>query len=303
MNTASKLIVAVAVVATPIVVLRVAKPEQRPAMRTAPTDSAAACVLAAGPHPLPAVLVESSGIARARDGSLWSHNDGDEARLYRVDASGTIAQVVQLEGAGASDIEDIDAGPCPDGAGECIWLADTGDNDGERAAVALLVLPLPDTAARVARATRIGFTYPEGPRDAEALAVLSDREAIVVTKGRDTPIEAYRITVAGWRATVTGPLARIADAPRESRDRITGGGTSEDGRWIALRSNDRLTLHPAARLLAGDATPALSQDLRPLREAQGEGVDLTSDGTVWLTSEGERGTPTLARLRCPLGSS
>src|SRR5688500_832138 len=146
MNRGSKLMVAAAVVATPIVVLRVANPEPQPATRTAPTDSAAACALVAGPHPLPAVLMESSGIARARDGSLWTHNDGDEARLYRVDAAGAIAQVVQLEGAGAADIEDIDAGPCPDGVGECIWLADTGDNDGERAAVALLVLQVPDTA-------------------------------------------------------------------------------------------------------------------------------------------------------------
>ena len=53
----SKLIVAVAVIVTPIVVLRVAKPEEGPEMRGAPADSAAACVFTAGPHPLPDVLV------------------------------------------------------------------------------------------------------------------------------------------------------------------------------------------------------------------------------------------------------
>lgn len=301
MRTVSKLIVMAAVVALPAVVLHfTTRDESRPVATGAPPADASACVAVAGPSPLPTALLETSGIARTADGSLWTHNDGAEARLHRLDEAGWVVQVVRVDGVRALDIEDIDAGPCPDGAGECLWLADIGDNDGERAGVALLIVPLPDAAASSARATRIAFSYSDGPRDAEALAVLPDGSAVVVTKGRGTPIDAYRLTLDGRGRADVAHLARVAARAPQSRQRITGGGASEDGRWIALRSNDHLSLHRTERLLAGDVSPALEYDLRPLREAQGEGVDLASDGSVWLTSEGERGTPTLARLRCTL---
>ena len=302
MSAASKLMALVAVIVVPLAVLRsTARTSDGPDSTIAPEAGVLdACTVEAAATPLPAAIVESSGIARAGDGSLWTHNDGPEARLYRIGAAGAIEQSVALEGVRALDIEDIDAGPCPAGAGECLWLADTGDNDAERADVALFVVPLPAAAAVSTRPVRMTFAYPGGPRDAEALAVLPDGDAIVVTKGRDAPIEAYRIVATAGQGARAAPVAHLAAAPRSSRDRVTGGGASEDGRWIALRSNDRLMLHRTERLLAGDAAPALVQDLRPLRETQGEGVDVASDGTVWLTSEGERGAPTLARLRCVL---
>ena len=270
------------------------------------TPSSAAdsvCAIEAAGVELPAALRETSGIARTSDGSLWTHNDGDEARLYRLNEDGTIAHTVVLEGTRAVDIEDIDASSCPGGAGECLWLADTGDNDGERTEVALLAVPVSQLAGGSARPTRIAFRYPNGPRDAEALAVLSD-VAVIVTKGRDTPIEVYRLGGSVLRAAAgaVGAAERIGELgpePEDSRARVSAAAASPDGAWIALRTNDRLALFRSDDLLGGRA-PAFEYDLRPLRESQGEAVELDASGRVWLTSEGERGTPTLARLRCTL---
>lgn len=266
-------------------------------------SSAAACAIETERVPMPAGIRESSGLARAADGVLWTHNDGNEARLYRVTEGGAVEQVVALEGATASDIEDIDAAPCPGGTGDCLYLADTGDNAGARPEVSILVVAAPAPGVARATALRLAFRYPGGPRDAEALAVLPNGDALVLTKGRGTPIELYRVRPGGGQgaAAALEPIARLAPTPERASGRVTGAGASEDGRWIAIRSNRLLSIHRSDALLAGDARPALEFDLTPLGEAQGEGVDMASDGRVWLTSEGGGGaSSTLARLRCSL---
>ncbi|HUF12301.1 MAG TPA: hypothetical protein VMN78_04310 [Longimicrobiales bacterium] len=266
-------------------------------------QTSTACAVETERVPMPRSIRESSGIARTGDGALWTHNDGGEARLYRITEGGSIEQVVTLEGTGAADIEDIDAGPCPGGAGDCLWLADTGDNAGRRDQVALLVVSLPAAGVERAAATRIAFRYPAGPRDAEALAVLPSGEALIITKGRGTPIELYRLSAAS-AAGAPAALERIAQLgprPERNADRVTGAGASEDGRWVAMRSNAALSIHRTETLLAGDSRPVLQFDVRGLGEPQGEGIDIASDGRVWLTSEaGGGGMPMLARLRCTL---
>ena len=263
------------------------------------------CAIEAARIELPNELRETSGIARTADGSLWTHNDGDEARLYRLNEDGSIAQVVALEGTRAVDIEDIDASSCPGGAGECLWLADTGDNDGERPEVALLIVSVPSADATSATPIRVPFTWPGGARDAEALAVLPSADALLVTKGRGSPIELYRVRVDTTKWAPGAPreavhIARFAAEPRDRRLRVGGAGASDDGLHVAVRNEVELAVYATVDLLAGELTPVLTHDLRPLNETQGEAVDLDASGHVWLTSEGERGTPTLARLRCTL---
>jgi len=286
--------------------LRLIGGERDTAAPTAPLARAdSTCDIEAARIELPAELRETSGIARTASGSLWTHNDGDEARLYRMNEDGSVAQVVALEGTRAVDIEDIDASSCPGGSGECLWLADTGDNDGDRPDVALLIVPVPTADATSVAPTRVRFTWPGGPRDAEALAVLPTGDALLVTKGRGSPIELHRLRVDRTDGTAGAPrqavhIAQLAAEPEDRRLRVGGAGASEDGRWVAVRTEVGLTVHAAVDLLAGELTPALSHDLRELKETQGEAVDLDASGRVWLTSEGERGTPTLARLRCTL---
>lgn len=265
-------------------------------------SSAQACAVETSGIPLPDELRETSGIARTAAGDLWTHNDGAEAVLYRVTEGGDVVQRVSIEGAAAADAEDIDVGPCGSG-GECLYLADIGDNDAERSDVRILIVTIPTTDAARGTAQVLTVRYPGGASDAEALAVLPDGEVLVATKGRDAPIALYRVpaAAAGGADVALERIALLASRPDHDADRVTAAAASEDGHWVAIRTHAALRIHASPSLLAGDPRPALEYDLRPLGERQGEGVEITSDGRVWLTSEAEGdGSPTLARLRCSL---
>ena len=69
-----------------------------------------------------------------------------------------------------TDWEDIEAGPCDEG--NCLYIADTGDNGGSRKSVAVYRVPEPASGNNGAvNATKISLEYPEGPEDAEAIFV------------------------------------------------------------------------------------------------------------------------------------
>ena len=94
---------------------------------------------------LPRSLRESSGLAasRRRPGVFWTLVDskGDSA-VFAVDRHGTLLQRVRVSGSRNRDWEDLASGPCPDGRGDCLWIAETGDTGGlDRG-----VLPIPPDA-------------------------------------------------------------------------------------------------------------------------------------------------------------
>ena len=118
-----------------------------------PSQHALAADLAAGRSSAPRVLEEvgavpdelkeSSGLAisRTQPGVLWSHNDsGDGPSLYAIDISGKLLGVFRVSGAMARDWEDIStwsvsrrmSTPAPPEKSECLFIADTGDNNQVR---------------------------------------------------------------------------------------------------------------------------------------------------------------------------
>ena len=80
---------------------------------------------------------------------------------------------------------------------------------------------------------------------------------------------------------------------------MTGATTSPDGRWVGIRTYRSLLLYSTTAVLA-DSAPSLTADLRSLHEVQGEGVAISDNGTVWLSSEGEDEAPRLSRISCPV---
>lgn len=252
---------------------------------------------------LPAALRETSGIAasRRRDGLFWTHNDsGNGPFVFPLRADGGLAGQVEVEGAENVDWEDVASGPCP-GGGDCLYVADIGDNAARRGDVAIWRVPEPSSGASVsAHPVRLAARYPGGPRDAEALFVLPGGEAYVVTKGDAAPVELFR-----WPAEDGGTMRRVrqlAPAPDQPGDRVTGAGASPDGRWVAIRTYSTLHVWRTDELLRGGGRPALEMDLVPLGHAGGEAVAMGDDGSVVLTSEGQekRVPPTFSRLRCIL---
>lgn len=248
-------------------------------------------------------LRETSGVAASRRhaGVWWSHNDsGHGPTLYALGADGRVIGEVEVEGAENRDWEDVATGPCP-GGGDCLFVADVGDNDARRAEVVVWRVPEPATGASVtAHPVRLTARYPGGPRDAEALFVLPSGESYLVSKGLHGPVELFR-----WPAENGGMLERVrrlAPAPGQPGDRVTGAGASPDGRWVAIRTYAALQIWRTEDLLAEGGRPAVEADMVPLGHSGGEAVALGDDGTVVLTSEGQgkRVPPTLSRLRCTL---
>ena len=270
------------------------------------SSAASPCAQPARLGVLPSELDEASGLAASRRhaGVLWLHNDsGTEPELFAVDSTGAVLGRVRVTGAENVDWEDVAIGPCP--AGECIYIADTGDNLERREAVTVYRVPEPDPAdAATPPAERFRLRYPDGPRDAEALFVTPDTpdaRVYVVSKGRTSPVTVYRAPTPLPTDTVAllEPVAELTDGVPFGLLHVTGAGATPDGRHVVIRTYVNLQLYrlEAGELIAIGAPVALDA----LAEPQGEAVDIREDGTVLLAGEergGEAGP--VSRLICVL---
>lgn len=260
---------------------------------------------------LPSELREASGVAlsRTHDDVLWTHNDSDAgANLYAVDTDGALIHTFPLPGANNHDWEDIAVGPCPaDGPdGDCIFIADIGDNRAVRDDIGLYVLAEPDPRSGSApTVVFIPLRYPDGAHDAEAIAVAESGSLLLVTKGRDGPITVFRSPALSWPRHAPAPsvdllfVQRLSDGAADLPDQVTGAAISARRGRIAIRSYAGLQFHR----IDGDtlaAVLAIPFALDGLGEPQGEGVAIDDRGRVFLASEAgpQAIAPRLTRLRC-----
>jgi hypothetical protein len=252
---------------------------------------------------LPDEVRETSGVAISSFDPtvLWTHNDRNNSpHVFAVNAAGELVARVRVTGAALVDWEDIERAPCA--AGTCLYIADIGDNDGDRESITIYEVPEPrpgDEATHPAHALTV--RYPDGPRDAEALFVAPNGDIYIIAKGRTEPVDLYRLPAADRDgAAILEEVRELAPQPSSRRDWVTGATLSEDGAWIALRTYRTLFFFPTEAFISGPTPDPIRFDLTPLGERQGEGVAMDADGTVWLTSEAEgRGqVPMRARLHC-----
>ena len=122
---------------------------------------------------LPAPIHEASGMVTAQAGGLWLHNDSDDDHLYRISVAPRvqIQQKVLISGFSATDWED--SASYHDAQGRSwIMCADCGDNAAQRTAVSAVILSEPGPDAVTANIyKRLRWTYADGARDVESLAV------------------------------------------------------------------------------------------------------------------------------------
>jgi hypothetical protein len=233
-------------------------------------------------------LSEASGLAVSRrvPGRLWSHNDSGEPVVFALDASGSVTGRVRLMGAAVEDWEAMAVGPC--GTNSCLYVGDIGDNEARRKRITIYRLPEPDGASGAARVAEVFHaTYPDGRHDAEALLIGGDGRIHIVTKGETGSIALYRFP-AQLKSGDTVTLERVASGggKADTESRITDGAVSPDGQWTVLRTRTSLTFYRTSDLLGGQWRAAQRIDLSSLKEAQGEGVALGPDNTVFLAGEG-----------------
>jgi hypothetical protein len=231
---------------------------------------------------------EASGLAlsRGNPGVLWTHDD-QQPVLFAIDVLGKLKGRVTVTDAPVQDWEDVAVGPCE--GKTCLFIADIGDNRGQRDQITVYRVPEPSTTDKAtAPAEAFHATYPDGPQDAEALFVSKEGGLYIVTKGNNGPIVLYRFPEplrAGTSVSLERVLTLLATNAVRS-DRVTGAGTSPDGKWIVLRTHDAVLFYEAGPLLKGSPSRPHRYDVRWLKESQAEGVALGAEGALYLVSEG-----------------
>ena len=142
-------------------------------------------------------LEEASGLAASRrhEDVLYSINDsGNEPRLFALGTDGRDLGSSSIRYSGTHDFEDIASFEIDKIA--YLLIADTGDNFYWRRSVTLLIVEEPDletlaTGMGLNVAWSIEFSYPDGYRDVEAVAV--DEEKIYLISKRRVPVEVYEL--------------------------------------------------------------------------------------------------------------
>jgi hypothetical protein len=250
-------------------------------------------------------LTESSGVAASRrqPGVLWTLNDSGHAPwIFATDTLGRDLGAFRVTGDG--DWEAIALGPC--GRRECLYIADTGDNDENRRQVRIFRVPEPAVPASspiTPPADVLELRYPDGPRDVEAAFVGSDGTIFLFSKGRQGRAWAHRIPARAWteRGTVVAePLGKLPIATSGLGNLVTDAALSPTGDRVAIRTYLAVFLFTLTRrntlLPFGVACDATGLQL------QGEGISWLDGDEMVLTSEGGFGTPgTIVVLGCSSG--
>jgi len=246
-------------------------------------------------------ITEGSGLAESptRPGVLWTHNDsGNPPVMYALGPDGSVAAAVRIRGTDDEDWEAMAA--YRDGDGRAMLaVADIGDNRAARRSVQVVLVAEPALHdATVSPARLLRLRYPDGPADAETLLVDAQaRRMYVVTKGFGSTV--YQVPEQVWPGppagapAAEGTLVRIATVPLI----LVTDGVIGPGHHPLLRTYGELAVLPpiTADVVGGSLQP-LAQVRLPSQQ-QGEGLALTPQGQVLLSSEGT-GQPVL-RLPMP----
>jgi hypothetical protein len=238
---------------------------------------------------------ESSGLAasiRIKD-AFWTHNDsGDSARIFLFTKSGETLAMVQIKGVKAIDWEDIAS--FKHGEEGYILIGDVGDNARRRTDAVLYIVREPSIAPSAATKealtleveplATIRFSYEDGPRDCEAVAVDSTESTVYLASKQASEIKVYSMPISLKEAKQSG-VAKAA-APL-TVPYATAMDISPDG----MRAVVLTYLDAYEYVRAGVETwaQAFSREPRMIKmptRRQGESICYGRDGkTLYLTSE------------------
>jgi hypothetical protein len=244
---------------------------------------------------------ELSGLAASHtvDGLLWTHGDhGGTADIYSVSATTAAAHgTLHLETT-PEDWEDIATGPCIEG--RCIYVADTGDNDLNRASIAIVVVPEPasDPIGVIATSfVKYDVMYPDGPHNVEAVFI-DPRDQIVyaIEKVTSKHANVYKLPLI---ATTTSLAVMVAQLTIPGDDpRVTAADLVIDdcNARLAIRTYGALyELRAAATATIPELLGGALATMPVADEPHGEAVAYSANGHAYFTtSEGE--LPALNRV-------
>ena len=260
-------------------------------------------------------LREASGIAVSarRDDLLWVINDGgSESLLHATGPGGEFLGQLRIDDADNRDWEDLAAMTWRERP--YLIVADVGDNDANHETSVLYVIEeqaieLEDDRKIREPADRVvEFRYPDGPRDAEGIAVDATEGLAYILSKRDLPPRIYTVPIM---PETEGPITAsfvgsLTSLPDPSRNDIDIAAITKDWFWQPTAmdfSRDRrhaVVLTYAAIYLfrredgqswldAMNAEP-LGLSIDRIRDA--EAIAFSADGkALYLTVEQKRGAP------------
>lgn len=230
------------------------------------------------------LLPELSGMAPSQrhKGVLWALNDsGNAPVLYALDAGDCSIRGQHTVSATNTDWEALASGR--NAAGDAVlWVGDIGDNLAIRRTVRILEVPEPDLGVTSGAATPHPFTYPGGPRDAEALMAAPDGSRLyVVAKSATGSMYQLRVRARTVKAQKVGRTVPFA----------TDAALGRPGYSIRDYTGITRYLAPIPGTRVGRSNPPL------LRQA--EAVAFSRSGR-WLYTASE-GDDRLLRARVAIG--
>ena len=187
-----------------------------------------------------AAINEASGLALSHreDGRLWTMNDGGSPPdIYALAPDGTMHGSVRLANASNVDWEDMASFEF-DGVA-LLLIADVGDNFAKREHVTLYIVEEPDLSTpEVKTSWQISYQYPDGPQDAEAVAVDASEQLVYVLSKRTIPVKLFSIplthTAGAENEVVTAKyLGDVTSIPQPTQDDLDRALAEQNWHWQA----------------------------------------------------------------------
>ncbi|MCH7637754.1 MAG: hypothetical protein IIA12_08830 [Proteobacteria bacterium] len=179
---------------------------------------------------------EASGLARSQrePGVLWVINDGGANKIvHAIDHAGIRQGEFKLKKSSNKDWEDLASFRLDDIA--YLLIADIGDNLAKRPYRTLYIVEEPQAAEnhKAKIAWRLDYSYPNGPRDAESVAVDVENQRILILSKRDIPPLLYALPLrpnVGDKLTATF-LGPVLSLPRPRREDVEFAPFRKDWYW------------------------------------------------------------------------
>ncbi len=215
-------------------------------------------------------IVESSGLVVDGDLAVTVNDSGHDPVVYSVDlGTGRTVGTTTWQGEGI-DVEAL----APAGAGE-VWVGDIGDNLDLRDSVVVTRVPY-GTGDQQVEGESYRLAYPDGAADAEALLVHPETGRLyVVTK------DVFGGSILEAPAQLNPNSVNRLRQLGEGTAVVTDGAFFPDGQHLILRNYAAATVFgfPSLEKVGTFALP---------RQQQGEGIAVSTEGEIYLSSEGAK---------------
>lgn len=225
---------------------------------------------------------EASGLVSLGGGKFFVINDsGDVPRFFRIDVKQVPAKVEEFRITGWKpfDLEDLAIGPCPSPLeGDCLALADIGDNRESRTSVSIGFFELTSLPAEVPTDVKrpislkpakiVRLNYPaKASFNAEAFAVLDRDVGLIVTKSQSRksreaqPAKVFEVDILKKEMREVGRW----DVPEWVKDRGLAGLVT----GMSVHPSERGQTERRVLLLTYQRAVELNIDMTKVQDAKG----------------------------------